>query len=375
MDFGLNIKTQKTRGVAVGLTADSIINSIKEEIAMRKGLSLIASAVVMAVSGSSAFAAHPAFDGFQVSGGAIDVNNIDGCGTTHTCEAVAGGEAGSGFLQYMATDTASGESYIGTIVTDANADNTTNPKLGFVDQSFVRMEMCGNNTCNTNGGISSKQSIYEEGTDGTTFASNVSIATGSNFAVAGTPSITIAQSLLNTAASTTTKAGDDFMSDFYYEATNDSNGVRTGFIMQIDQVAGLESANDPDGLTAGDVQSFTYREAAGDAVTGVASGAQLNIPGVTAGVGYTNGDDIKAVWLGQDVGSAGAFSYLSYENKSTPAVISSFDLTSSDGPGTAWDPVFNLSFSGNHPLDVDASGNPIAIGGTGTPTLANPSGR
>ena len=344
---------------------------------MRKGFNLIAGAVVMAVGGGSAFAAdvHPAFDSFSVSGGVIDMDSIADCTNgMFTCSVVAGGDGG-GFLQYMATSTASnpdpGKTYIGTIVTDATADNTgaNAPQLGFVDQSYVRMEMCGGTNCTgTNGGISGKQSIYEVGTDGTTFASNVAIATGQNFSGDG-PSIIIGQSLLNETA-VGGDAGDDFMSDFFYEAKNNvDTGLREGFVMQIDQIAGLKSPTDA--TTNTDVQSFSYREAQG---TRQGASGTLDIAGVTGTVGFDATDDIKAVWLGQDVGAAGSFSYLSFENK-TPvagatALISNFSLTDASGPSAAdWDAAFNLSFSGTHPIDG------TALTGSGAPRLDDPAGR
>lgn len=343
---------------------------------MRKGLNLIAGAVVMAVGGGSAFAAdvHPAFDSFTVTGGVIDMNSIGDCGTKFTCSVVAGGDGG-GFLQYMATSLDAsgdpGKTYIGTIVTDATADNSgANKQLGFVDQSYVRMEMCGGTNCTgTNGGISGKQSIYEEGTDGTTFASNVAIATGQNFSGTG-PSIIIGQSLLNKAA-VGLNPGDDFMSDFFYEAKNNvDTGVREGFVMQIDQIAGLKSPTDD--TTLNDVQSFSYREAQGSRQQS-ASSSPLTIGGVTGSVAFANDDDIKAVWLGQDVGAAGSFSYLSFENKDAAAnatgLISNFSLTDASGPGADWNAAFNLSFAGNHPI------NGTALGASSAPRLDDPSGR
>ena len=352
---------------------------------MRKGLNLIAGAVAMAVSGSSAFAvdAHPAFGGFSASaGGVIALTGITDCNNGNfTCDIVAGGDGG-GFVQFMAKSTTDNKTYVGTIVTDSNASGA--PKdLGFVDESYVRMEMCGTANCTgTNGGISGQQSIKEASADGTMFASNVKIATGDNFGGAG-PSIQIAQSLLNTTADATTNRGDDFMSDFFYEATNNvTTGAREGFIMQIDQVAGLQSATDATG-TATDVQSFTYREAAGTRQS-APGGGQLQIAGVLDAsgnqvvVGYSDKDDIKAVWLGQDVGAAGSFSYLSFENKSTTTgnLTSDFDLSSAAGPTAAdWGTAFNLQFSGTHPINVDDSGNPVSLGISGAPTLDNPSGR
>jgi len=332
---------------------------------MRKGFNIaaLAGAVAMAVSTSSAFAnGHPQFGQWSDTGGTISGH----CQAGWSCTTVADG---TGFIQFMAKNDTSGETYIGTIVSDPN--NTAD--RSFSDESYVRMEIC-NGTCATpvdNGGIAAQQNIFERSTDGTVFDSDVLIQTGTNFGSATTPYIQITQTLEDqNGAGTATVRGDDFASNFYYSAYDTSatpDGVRDGFQMEIDQIAGLQSATDATG-TANDVQSFTYREAAGVAQTGAGS---LTVPGQNA-VSYASGDDIKAVWLGQevDIGATGSlggsFSYLSFENKDAAAgatgIATDFDLTSSAGPtGATWDATspFNLSFG---------------AGTSSAPTLNDPSG-
>lgn len=342
---------------------------------MRKGLNRIAGAVVMAISAGSAMAAdHPALGGnWQAVDGAIGLENIDACATggTHTCSIIAGGN-GNGFVQYMATAAGGGDTYIGTIITDATAnDRGDSGNLGFYDESFVLMQSCqGTNCADVNNGIVASQVINETGaTDNIRFSSTVDIQTGLHFgdAASGGSFVRIAQSLVDTAgaAATSPDVGDDFMSDFMYEAGLDTAGNRTGYVMQIDQVAGLQQTNG----TANDVQSFTYRERAGDRQQG--GGGSLTIPGVNDAsgsavtVGYSDGDAIKAVWLGQEIGNGGgSFGYLSYQNKDSvadPSVVSNYSLTSSDAPGAAWDSTFNLQFTGQ-------------ASPSGAPTLADPSG-
>jgi len=342
---------------------------------MRKGFNLVAGAVAMAVSGS-AFAAHPAFKQWNADAGTIGGY----CQTGYSCDVIASGD---GFVQFMTKDEASGETYVGTIVTDSGAD-TTAGGIAFSDESYIKMEIStgGTTQSDVNGGIAGVQSISEtSAADGTTFTSDVTLQTGTNFAVAGAPTITIQQTLVNDNDNATMR-GDDFMSDFLYMADTDGTGQRNGFIMEIDQSVGLYTPTD-DGSSQ-DIQAFTYREAAG---TRQGGSGTLTVPG--SSLTYAAQEDVKAIWLGQEVnigmsdqtgtGLGGSFSYISYENKGiktgNPAdytdgsgAIFDFDLTSSAGPDAAdWDSTFNLTFPGQSesgaPTLDDPSGGRVATGG------------
>jgi hypothetical protein len=317
---------------------------------MRKGLSLITGAAVMAISGGSAYAAGPAFGNWSVANGAITLTGTNASGSV-----VAGGT--NGFVQFTVKE---GDlTYIGTIVTDADASDAS---LGFSDESFVLMDFCQGTDCTNNNGIKSQQTIMEDDGSGNTFNSTANIETGTHFGANGA-FVRIAQSLNE--AESTTGAGDDFMTDFIYEADLNTDGTRDGYIMEIDQVAGLGKASDPS--TAGDVQAFTYREAGGSATRAPAIAAMtVNDPnGLGSGgtISSTAGQAVKAVWLGQEIANGGGdFGYLSYDNKDDSLdAVSGFDLTTSAGPGE-WNSAFNLQFDG------------YTRTGDGAPTLNDPSG-
>ena len=334
---------------------------------MRKGFNIAAvtGAVAMAVSGVVGAAGHPAFGGYNYTSStkAIDVLGSATC-ATHTCSVVAQGD---GFVQFMASNN-DGETFIGTIVHDEQTGVGATPNT-FTDESYIKMELSTGGTGNTdiNGGISAQQNISEASADGTQFNSNVALSTGLfNPAVGGTDpvTITITQTLGNNGGTDAGVVGDDFQTDFLYAARTNADGVRTGFIMEIDQVAGLETSTDA--TTVNDVQAFTYREVAGADLTtnGTMRVNNGNVVG-TDMLDYAAGEDIKAVWLGQNVnigagelnGLGGSFSYLSYENKGNTmggtttgdvGVISSFDLAGSDSPdpafwGTGANSPFNLT--------------------------------
>ncbi|MDH5547326.1 MAG: hypothetical protein OEZ43_17210 [Gammaproteobacteria bacterium] len=378
---------------------------------MRKGFNIasIAGAVAMAVSGSSFGGSHPAFDQWTNTGGQI----TGYCQTGYGCDVIA---SGTGFVQFMAKNNDTGDTYVGTIVSEEIVTGTGTSQVKtavFKDESYIKavFSQGGSNT-DTNGGIAAKQSIFESGvntSDGVSFTSDVLLSTGTNFSDTTGASIQIGQKLDNGkygSSGTAVTSGDDFVSDFMYQAKTDGSGVRNGFIMEIDQIAGLQTSTtaDPTGAdSANDVQSFTYRERAGSytatggvvAVTPDGIDASGN-PVAGKGISYNANEDIKAVWLGQTVnvgmtdttgtGLGGSFSYLSFENKGvttgpvadmaikTGDVAYAFDLTSSDGPDTTkvWPTTspFNLTFQ----TGVDSSGNPILGNSSGAPTLADPSG-
>jgi len=315
------------------------------------------------------------FDGWSVTNGQIDETGTTGtsiCSAgTYDCNTVASGD---GFKQVQVTavpgtaGAVAGESYIMTIVTDQNANGTPGSgELGFYDVSFVKMKLSlgGGAAANNNeNGIASKQRIAEitsgaGGSTATSFVSETDINTG--WSVAATP-VSISQSLLDNGDAATT--GDNFESNFNYQSSNDATtGLRDGFAMSIDQVAGLASATDP--LSINDVQVFALRERQG---TSLASGpGSVTLAGNT--VDWVNGDDIKAIWLGQTInldstGTAGGslgstFGYLSFENVSNPTVgaATEFGFASSNAESAwVWDTAFNVGLGSSAPCLTDPSG-------------------
>lgn len=350
---------------------------------MRMGFKLaaIAGAVAMAVSGVASAASHPAFGGYTFNADktiGLDTGTDATC-NGFSCDVIARGD---GFVQFMAKNNDTGETYIGTIVHDetAGAGGATNT---FSDESYIKMQLSTGGTANNdiNGGIADKQGISETSNDGTVFKSDVLLSTGLFKPDTTNPTtIQINQSLGNGNNGTALVVGDDFQTDFMYAASTTDAGVRTGFKMEIDQIAGLQTSTDQT-TSSNDVQAFTYREVAGTDQTG--SGT-LRVSSSDS-LSYASGEDIKAVWLGQDVnigggtssGLGGSFSYLSYENKGFTTgenpqgsdnigVISTFDLAGSTAPDSAnWGAgttsPFNLTFPNGTTSGVPTSTNPSGV--------------
>jgi hypothetical protein len=337
---------------------------------MQKGfrIAAMAGALSMVMGGVANAANHDLeFGGWSASGGQIEHSTATVCTSgSYDCSVVA---AGDGFKQIQVSPSAASGgdtsvSYIMTIVADQNATGSYNANdLGFYDVSFVKMQMnLGGTSTNNENGIYSQQSIAETtgtGAGATSFVSTTDISTG--WATAAASPVVISQSLVDNA--NTTANGDDFSSNFMYGSDIDANGVRTGFEMSIDQVAGLASAGQD--ASANDIQSFALRERQG---TKLLSPGSITLGSNTAS--WAAGDDAKAIWLGQtinlDTQLQGAntlgstFGYLSFDNVADagtpPATEFGFAASNANG---AW--------------QWDAAA--FNIGDTSTPCLADPSGK
>ena len=348
---------------------------------MRKGFQLatLAGALTIAMSGGAS-AANLVFDGWTVNNGQIDETSAGSVCTQAnvSCSVVASGD---GFKQINVTDSTDpvGESYIMTIVTDQTATGGPgDTALGFYDVSFVKMKLTlgGNNTGTNANGIKAHQEI-REGATGTLFTSTSDINTG--WSVADAP-VAITQTLTDEGQANL--AGDDFASGFIYRSKNDATtGARTGFEMNIDQVAGLASG---DNASVNDIQVFALREKAGTMLVGNADSMDLGAAGnpVTwtgsgTALGAAGAEDIKAIWIGQEInldstttnnGSLGStFGYLSFEDvaSTTKHVESEFGFGAANAQG-AWDwaTAFNMVKDPNDPNSPTL----------GTPCLADPAG-
>ena len=362
---------------------------------MRKGFQLatLAGALTIAMSGSVS-AVTLDFGGWTVggtTGGEIDHigdNSTPGAGSVCTQEGVSCSvvASGAGFKQINVADIndTTGTSYIMTIVTDQDAVGAPGG-IGFYDVSFVKMKLTlGGAADPTENGIAAHQEINEATTvgAGSTFKSTSDINTGwAN--TAGSP-IVITQDLIDNGA--TDAGGDDFASGFLYRANADATtGQRTGFEMNIDQFAGLATATDA--ASANDVQVFALREKQGDMLTvAPAAGNPIDLNGDGTPVTWTAGQDIKAIWIGQQinldsttpgttpvVGSLGStFGYLSFDNLDDAAAAeTSFGFSAANATGAwKWDPAFNMTIgSGTQTQEL---GTPCLADRTGN--TSNPEG-
>jgi hypothetical protein len=333
---------------------------------MRNNIKLasVAGAIAMITSVSAMAAEHPGFDKLGFVGDTNQIALPSYCGTTFTCSVVASGD---GFKQVQVTplDTQSlvTDSFILTMVGD-------NPDLpnsqGFSDQSFVKMTVC-NGDCGdqqNQTGIAAEQVIDQ--TDASSqFTSNTTINTGwaNDGLGVSSPTISIDQSLSDDNGTTAT-AGDDFATDFTYAALNDADGNRQSFMIDIGQKAGLEA----NGGNPGDIQTFALRERQG-AFTADAGSVDID---TTNSISWQAGEDIKAIWVGQEVvldqngtpanpddDTKSYFGYLSFENLDSGAYASASRFDSAGSAGSwAWDPAFNTDPNNalNDPCLADPSG-------------------
>ena len=300
----------------------------------------------------------------------------DTCPSGFSCEVIA---SGPGFLQMSIAPTGAvgGDAFIKTIVSEAGTAGAAGGQP-FFDVSFTRMSMNLGSDAQTNvNGIVGMQHISDN-SQSTAFTSDTSIRTGWGQET-GAPSIEISQQLEEFGA--TANVGDDFLSAFNYKSDLDPvSGARTGFEMEIDQVAGLAQGV---GSTT-DVQVFTLREFQGTRMpgSGTVTLPNLDSTGAAQTLSYGPNDDVKAIWIGQSVDlsstTAGGgtpmgslFGYQSYENvgdtTQTANPISYFSLFQA-GPWT-WSPDMGAT-----PCMSDSNGNPNpsgldAVGATVCPGL------
>lgn len=339
---------------------------------MRKGLKLnvLSSAVLMAVA-TGAIAAPPALQGWNPTFSATTPNggsSIGGyetlCTGGFTCTPTAGG---SGFLQLSVTNPTTNENYIVTVIAD---QNTATP--GFIDKSMVKISTTNSDPANQSG-IVAYQTITQDGRSttggaGELFKSSTTIDSTQVATGGGSISkVNIDQSVIGYGGVAGTDpqknpGGKDFVTGFWYEATNDANGTTIGKKMEIDQFAGLQDRAGTTG-TANDMQAFTLRDISG---TALAAGGTIKLtnPSSVSGGGTTLPADatvawdaskgVKAIWIGQNVSSVsntsgglpgGSFSYLAFEDTQTGgewATRANFGAVGNGTAATPWDTAFNV---------------------------------
>lgn len=333
---------------------------------MRKGLMLtsVAGALSMVLGGAALGQTHvPDLGSWTVTKGTISLPTY--CtGGSYECSVVA---TGPGFMQLNVSAAANktvttllpGESFIQTIVTDQDQSGNSG-SLPFQDVSFVKMSLSLGGTQNqTQNGIYGQQSIIESkradtpGGPSEAFTSDTTIATGWGLQ-AGSSSIVINQGIDNQGGTAGTQS-DDFISGFKYESTIGADGKRNGLSMNISQVAGLKGTNGSDT----DVQVFALRERSGTFNPAAGSTTALNGTGNKT-VPWVAGEDMKAIWVGQNinlategsgvVGALGStFGYLSFENltkatNATDRLATEFGFAPKNATSAwAWSPLFGTA--------------------------------
>ncbi len=289
-----------------------------------------AGAVALVLSGS-VMAAAPAFDAWTVSTGTIT-------GNTQAGFTYGSALSDKGFFQRQVTETATGQVFFQTIITENNATAATVPALDallYADESFVR-------TGNVNG-IADKQRISD--VDGTkTFNTSATLNSG----WAG-DKLTLTQRLKDTA--------DNFQTDFIFSQKGPSTAP-TAKGVKITAYIPIAGADKQDFVLVdlqGDYANVVSNVAAGKSTVTVpvsqvmtwANDTSANTIGTAGG---TEGDRIKAIWVGQDMTTAvgQVFGLTSYDNITSVAndYISTFSLTGT--AAVSWDTAVwgNLTTSG-----------------------------
>ena len=273
--------------------------------------------VALILSGTAMAGAPFSFDQWTVNNGTIATSTTE-CGSGFTCGSAI---TGLGFYQRQVTRDSDSASFFQTIVTDETATANSSAELdllSFADENFVR-------TGNVEG-LADKQRIFDSA-GGTDFA--ISSILDSGWAGYG---IALTQNLA-------TSAGD-FRTDFFYEQVGPSTAL-TSKKMKI-------SSNLI--ISGPDYQDFVLIDLQGDAV---GSSGNVNLTGATGGtVEWTAGDNIKAIWVGQDMTStiSQKFGFTSYDNMTSVQTTAKFSLTSVDAVN--WD----TAVWGTNSLETDGTG-------------------
>ena len=303
-------------------------------------------AVALVLSGAAMAAApfaggNNGFDQWTVTSGTVSITDLDAattgvqnCPAGWTCSPAV---TGDGFYQRQVDDGA-GNSYFQTIITDKGVTGSPGG-LSFSDESFVK-------TGNT-GGLADKSSISDVSTVGTlteTFTTSTELNTGWAAPVGG-DEVKIYQGII-----ATDTAAEDFRTDFWL-AQLGASGVN-GKLMRITSNVEIE-------VSSGAVQDFVLVDRNG---TDYVAAASTSAGGDS--VDWANGDNVKAIWIGQDMsavlGVNQQFGYSSYENVDGTSTTGfqfadEFSLTSSAAIG--WDTTATPTGWGT--LQTDGNGGPF----------------
>ncbi|MCC6302876.1 MAG: hypothetical protein IT489_08770 [Gammaproteobacteria bacterium] len=287
--------------------------------------------------------ALPVFDNWTVANGNVSVS----CPAGFTCETLT---TGDGFAQVQWVETATGDTFIQTIITDQGAGaggGTPSSGLGYSDESFIMLG--GSN------GISSRQHYLQDdtATTGTIFENTTALNTGWAQTNPTSPDMDVTQTL--TVDATPAVTGDEFTNAFEMHLIHDAGGTTTGSSITISQDSGLGNGVD----TSTDAQKFQLVHLQGSYV---ATGSSITLDPTTTASGGTvawgAGDDIMIRWIGQgiDLGAQGTaiFGFQGITNNTTDEEATTFSTTSAgitvdgsdpQGYGTPfdWDTIFGAT--------------------------------
>jgi len=279
-------------------------------------------------------AANPVFDNWTVSNGAITPG---ACPSGFSCETLT---TGNGFVQNQMVNSATGVTYIQTVITDVNASG--NPaQLGYRDESFVQL--------GSTNGILSQQIMTQTDSSGT-FTSSSQLANGwANPTPSATnPSMIIQQCFR---ADCSSAPNSTFDNTFTMMLISDASGNPTDRSLTIDQNVGLGTG------TSTDSQRFYLRElqgafnpSSGSMTLGATSFDSNNNPLNGGTVTWVAGNDVMVRWIGQSInlGAQGLsqFGFEGVVNNTTDSTglgVTTFSTTSTGitAQGTGYAPPFD----------------------------------
>ncbi len=232
---------------------------------------------------------------------------------------------GKGFLQRQLID-GGGNQFFQTIVTPEDAVGAP-AALAFSDETFVRVGTTG---------LSGKQAASETAA-GTTFATSTIVNSGwAALNGAGT------YNELEVAQSITVNDGsqDTAFNSFTLNQAADAAGTVNGKYMDVTQAVMITAdATTTDNL-GDDMQKFVMRQASGNLNNNAhVLGAPVLLPNAAVtDVAWAATDDVKVVWVGQQMPVSGveSFRFQFYDNLTTAAAdsISDFQVGASTTPWT-----------------------------------------
>ncbi len=284
----------------------------------------------------------------------VDGDILSDCPADMTCSFSVGGQ---GFLQQIVADNNTGQEYIRSIITDVDATGSVG-NLEFSSESLVAIR--------GDEGLINLQVIKGDGLDDANqnaFADRSVVRTGWADEM-GLSTVEFSQQI----ATVIPEQGFSFDHLFEYEANIDStNGSRTGFTMNIEQIGQGTYSLIPQKINTSRRDEWMYvrREVAGDMLTssGSSSSGGDSDNGGGGRVSWSAGDDIKVTWFGlrfdwEEEGRSEDtvnFYYQGYDNVSDNQA-GSFEADREDGPGPkGWNSVFGeqpvFPFSGGRNND------------------------
>ncbi len=310
---------------------------------MNKFVKIITTAGSAALIMSGAALADPPanFDVWSVSSGTVSFGDYDGgtagvqtCPAGYTCGTPV---TGSGFLQRQVVNNISGVQYFQTIVAPEGSTGAPSA-LAFADETFVRVGTTG---------VSGKQRALDSSLSGIETTDVLTATILNSGWAAGGPTykdLEISQAITLTNNKATTPEVTLYNAFTFNQ--NGTNAAPTGKFLDVTQGVLIEGDATIANNTGDDVQKFVMRQASGN-LNGSAHvlGAPVLLPGVPSDVAWAATDDVKVIWVGQQMIKSGveSFRYQFYDNITSAAADSISDFEVGQATPFTWVNPFGVS--------------------------------